>query len=365
VSSVSGRRIVFLTDDGFDSRFAVVPLQHQGDAKPSNDNNQGETATSRGIVNPFGYTDGQRVGLKLEHAACYYGSKGVIPHETYLMKNSPPILTDLPGMTQGVGARVWRMGAALLLVLPLAVVLLGLLAARAEAEPRIKINCEIYSTNRVDPIAHTLHLHHHFGNTSTTNSSTAKSLFNRHTTSCNKKWFTSAGWFPVERGEPVLKVAVYYRAPGNQKQVRAIPKGLQLVGGVQEYSCNKGPFRNRPPYGCTKEWATRVIFPDCWDKKSLQEGHTVYSNARGQCPRSHPYRIPKINYLIRHPNRDGKVSNPLRVSAGVNAWAPWRHMHGDYFAANQPVLNRKLLGLCLRNAPDRVTVAHPKCGKGP
>jgi hypothetical protein len=131
VSSVSGRRIVFLINDGFDSRFAVVPLQHQGDAKPSNDNNQGETATSRGIVNPFGYTDGQRVGLKLEHAACYYGSKGVIPHETYLMKNSPPILTDLPGMTQGVGARVWRMGAALLLVLLLAVVLLGLLAARA------------------------------------------------------------------------------------------------------------------------------------------------------------------------------------------------------------------------------------------
>ena len=121
----------------------------------------------------------------------------------------------------------------------------------------------------------------------------------------------------MERGEPVIKVAVYYRASGNQRQTKPIPKGLQLLAVDQEYSCNDGPFRKRPPYRCAREWSTRVIFPNCWDTKSLQEGHTVSSNWRGhQCPRSHPYRIPKINYLIRHPNSDGKVSNPLRVSAG-------------------------------------------------
>ena len=85
---------------------------------------------------------------------------------------------------------------------------------------------------------------------------------------------------------------------------------------------------------------------------------------RGQCPRSHPYRIPKINYLIRHPNTDGKVTKPLRVSAGANSWAKYTSMHGDYFAANQDVFN-KLIDLCLRNAPDSVTVADPRCGEEP
>jgi hypothetical protein len=67
----------------------------------------------------------------------------------------------------------WLMGGALLLSLLLAV----LLAARpADASTRIKVTCNVYDTNTVDPIAHTGHLHHQFGNTTTTNSSTGASL---------------------------------------------------------------------------------------------------------------------------------------------------------------------------------------------
>jgi hypothetical protein len=282
------------------------------------------------------------------------------------MQRSIMLLTVALGMaatTTDVRARFWRIiGGALLPVLLLAV----LFAAPADAEPRIKVSgCEVYDTNYVDPIAFTDHLHRHFGNTSTTNRSTGESLFDNKRTSCNEDWFTSAGWFPVERGEPVLAVAVYYRAPGDQTEVRDIPKGLQLLATDQEYSCNGGSFRDTPPYGCAREWQTRVIFPDCWDKRSLQEGHTVYSTPGGECPSTHPYRIPRINYLIRHPNTDGVVSNPLRVSAGADAWEHWRFMHGDYFAANQAVFNRTLLDLCLRDAPDSVTVADPRCGEGP
>jgi Domain of unknown function (DUF1996) len=257
---------------------------------------------------------------------------------------------------------VRRIGGALLLV----VLLVVLCAAPADAQPRIKVSgCTIYATNYVDPIAFTDHLHHQFGNTSTTNMSTGQSLFNNRTTSCNEAWFTSAGWFPVERGEPIFKVAVYYRAPGDQTKVRAIPTGLQLLATDQEYNCNEGPFRDTPPYGCAGEWSTRVIFPDCWNQRSLEETSAVYGSPRGECPSTHPYRIPRINYLIRHANTDGVVSNPLRVSAGVNAWADWSFMHGDYFAANQSLFNNVLLDLCLRNAPDSVTVADPRCGPGP
>jgi hypothetical protein len=66
---------------------------------------------------------------------------------------------------------------------------------------QIKVHCEVYATNYVDPIAFADHLHHQIGNTSTTNTSTGQSLFNNRSTSCNEGWLTSAGWFPVERNE--------------------------------------------------------------------------------------------------------------------------------------------------------------------
>ncbi len=40
---------------------------------------------------------------------------------------------------------------------------------RADAEPRIKVSCDVYATNRVDPIADSEHLHRQIGNTSLTN----------------------------------------------------------------------------------------------------------------------------------------------------------------------------------------------------
>jgi hypothetical protein len=245
----------------------------------------------------------------------------------------------------------------------LAVVLAVLFAARADAQPRIKVNCEVYATNYVDPIAHTDHLHHHFGNTSTTNSSTGTSLFNNRRTSCNQSWFTSAGWFPVEQNEPVKGVIVYYRAPGNQETIKPIPTGLELLATEQQYSCGAATsFSATPLYRCNDTWATSVSFPDCINTSRLANEATNAVNSRsGVCPSTHPYRIPKIAYLIMHP--DGGVTNPLRVSAGTNTWADYTFMHADYFAANQSVFNNELLDLCLRDAPDSVTVANPRCGR--
>ncbi len=52
------------------------------------------------------------------------------------------------------------------------------------------------------------------------------------------------------------------------------------------------------------------------------------------------------------------------VSAGVDEWHDYAFMHADYFAANQPVFDNELLDLCLRDAPDSVTFADPRCGEG-
>jgi hypothetical protein len=256
-----------------------------------------------------------------------------------------------------------RIGGALL---PLLLLMVLLFAAPADAQPRIKVNCKVYATNYVDPIAHTDHLHHQIGNTSTTNSSTGTSLFNNPRTSCNESWFTSAGWFPVERNEPVRGVNVYYRAPGDQKTIKAIPTGLQLLATEQKYSCGapvtRGDYSATPPYRCQDTWGTSVAFPDCINTNRLADETTNAVNSRnGVCPSTHPYRIPKIAYFVIH--YDGGVTNPLQVSAGTNAWEDYTSMHADYFAANQSVFNNELLDLCLRDAPDSVTVADPRCGR--
>jgi Domain of unknown function (DUF1996) len=273
--------------------------------------------------------------------------------------------------TNAVSRAMWRVVCAFAFIVALLVALM--LTHKAADAQQIKVQCKVYATNHVDPIALASHLHHQIGNTSTTNSSTGDSLLNNPTTSCDRPWFTSAGWFPVERNESVKGVQVYYRAPGDQRTIKAIPKGLQLLATKQsaivsgaKYNCNDGQFQDTPPYGCRTDWGTSIIFPDCINTSRLADESTnaVYSRT-GVCPSTHPYRIPRINYLVMHTNADGVVPNPLQVSAGVNTWADYTFMHADYLAANQPVFNNELLDLCLRNAPDSVLFADPRCGVPP
>jgi len=51
------------------------------------------------------------------------------------------------------------------------------------------------------------------------------------------------------RAQRVRKgVNVYYCAPGDQKTIRALPKGLELVATEQKYNCGRGdPFSSLPP----------------------------------------------------------------------------------------------------------------------
>jgi hypothetical protein len=127
-----------------------------------------------------------------------------MPHSSALARSDTRVYdTWSTKLSEGIIMHAMRVSGAILPVLLLMVLLL--FAAPADAEPRIKVSgCKIYATNHVDPIAFTDHLHRHFGNRSTTNRTTGASLFNRKTTSCKENWFTSAGWFPAERGEPIL-----------------------------------------------------------------------------------------------------------------------------------------------------------------
>jgi Domain of unknown function (DUF1996) len=239
--------------------------------------------------------------------------------------------------------RFWLMGGALLLTLLLGV----LLAARpADASTRIQIRCTVYDMNRVDPIFPlTEHLHHHFGNLNTEDNSTGARLKELGSTSCDKPWFTSAGWFPVARDPgghfvplaPRNQVIVYYRNPGGT-DLQPIPTGLGLF--TKDIKIKSSGDR------------VTLTFPDCLDPNQLdgnQEALKTVSTTRsrqGNCPSEFDYRIPRVSYVIRY---SGTITSLTEVSAGVDAWAPFRtDMHADYLAANQDVFNNQLIDQCLR-----------------
>jgi len=235
--------------------------------------------------------------------------------------------------------RFWLMGGALLLTLLLGV----LLAARpADASTRIQIRCTVYDRNMEDPIFFTEHLHDHIGNTTTTDASTGESLKAANQPedrSCDKDWFTSAGWFPVARDPggrvvplaPRNQVIVYYRNPGDATDLQPIPTGL-------------GIFTNDIKIKSSGDRVT-LTFPDCWNERSLKPADMV-SSRQGNCPSEYSYRIPRVSYVIRY---SGTITSLTEVSAGVDAWAPYRTgMHADYLAANQDVFNEQLIDRCLR-----------------
>lgn len=229
--------------------------------------------------------------------------------------------------------------------------LLALAPSPAEAEPRIQVGCGNYATNQVDPIAFSTHLHRQFGNTTTTNESTGKSLQARGSTSCRKPSITSAMWVPVEKGEPASRLTLYYRGPTT---VKNIPLGTELLALRQDYRCGKGNPQANPPYGCKINFRSRVFFPNCGIREVATDPAAAANFAnwiekRGGCPSSHPYQIPTISYSIHHNNNDGVVPNPLLVSAGLGTYEPFDFMHGDYVHANQQPEFNRLLNRCLRS----------------
>jgi hypothetical protein len=136
------------------------------------------------------------------------------------------------------------------------------------------------------------------------------------------------------------QVAVYYRAPGDRTKVRDIPTGLGIVSH-EVYIKSGGSL-------------VTVTFPDCWDQGRLNPANMVKSR-NGVCPSTHPYRIPRVFYLIRY---NGTVTSQTKVSSGVDSWALFGSgMHADYLAANQQPAFNELIDLCLRRA-----VADPACG---
>jgi hypothetical protein len=300
----------------------------------------------------------------------------------------------------GMSRSAWRITFAFVVGL---LALAALCAPRAEADS-MRASCDIYATNPYDPVGHAHHQHRQFGNTSLTDESTGESLYENKDSSCEAGWWTNAGWFPEEMNESVPNAIVYYRGPEtDDSRIVDIPRGMELIArntvgntiGEVRYNCdaspgNTTPMQATPPYDCTENWATHVTFPRCWDGIGIEHTDVVYGPTRQACPITHPYRLPEIQYVIRHPNTDGVVPNPLLVSGDDGAWLPYTSMHADYFFAAQDEFSRavdlngdgriqdnagtasyaggysesSLLDLCIRKAPEGLEFNNARCRAG-
>jgi hypothetical protein len=250
---------------------------------------------------------------------------------------------------------------ALIVGLVLMLIVCALAPDSAQANSRIRAGgCDVYQTVVLDPIARTHHLHHFIMGQVTSNTDTGFAYQARAFTSCNAvdNWATSAGWYPKPQTFASSKSTVYYRDPGNIR-VSPIPTDLRMLNSQVIYNGNR----------------TSVQFGNCVAVDGVGRpvldspnhmSHIEDKKAKA-CDSSHPYRIPRISYLIQW---NGNLTASTPVSAGDGQYVPGS-FHADYQAGVQSEFNsatsegKALIDLCLNDVPLSVDMASSRCGVGP
>jgi len=230
----------------------------------------------------------------------------------------------------------------------------------AEQAHGTRLYCPVSHFSYDDPVVHpgepsAAHLHMFWGNTQTNAFSTTESLLRSGNASCegglNNK---SAYWAPAvfnEQDEVVLpeSIFVYYKSFSttsgfDRNSIMPIPNGLEMLANLDV--SNSGPWNFRVDSSLVngRQLLQFVIsFPVCLQVDGngspvLSSGdnvsHLSYSVASretsGDCPASHPYRIPQLIYILRY---DVPTNSGWYLASDHNAGAQGSSLHADYIAA--------------------------------
>jgi hypothetical protein len=216
--------------------------------------------------------------------------------------------------------------------------------------PYFTVVCGFSHRNNDDPIVFPgdigrSHNHTFIGNRSVNAFTTAANLRDGQTT-CDLERDASTYWVPTVyyRTEAVTPLAavVYYTKHTNGP-VEAPPAGLKMIAGnpnakkkqpkgIVSWSC--GGVGGTPRFvavpACSPDDALelQVRFPNCWNGKATDSAnhrsHTAYSSAVGQCPASHPARLPTITLVLLYPPQPrGAQPSSGRFAAHadfINGW---------------------------------------------
>lgn len=238
----------------------------------------------------------------------------------------------------------------------------GPIARNFPGGPYFTVVCGFSHRSNDDPILFPgqpgrSHNHTFIGNQAVDASTTPASLRGGPTT-CDLEKDASTYWVPtVYLGpEPVTPLAalVYYTKRTSGPVVTP-PVGLKMLAGnpnahhrqakgIASWSC--GGVGGTPRFSvipvCAQDDALElnVRFPNCWNAKSTDSAdhrrHMAYSNAAGQCPGSHPVRLPTITLVLLYPPQ------PRGAQPASGKFAA----HGDFINGwDQAELERLVAGL--------------------
>jgi hypothetical protein len=237
--------------------------------------------------------------------------------------------------------------------------------------------CGLSHQAKVDPIvfpnqAGASHLHSFYGNVTTNEKSTAASLMASRSTCARgmENSDHSAYWVPalMKKGDNGALTAetggdqviwAYYRrggVPGGPEVQQPFPIGLRMIAGDHmatspqpksqvQWQCGfGGPRYDAIPTCNQDEIHATLPFPNCWNGKDLDsanhKSHMAYAAPSGACPADHPVVLPELWFEIDYIGLTNGAQYVLSTG-GVYS------MHGDFFAAWDPQVQRALIANCL------------------
>lgn len=230
--------------------------------------------------------------------------------------------------------------------------------------------CTFSHTRLDDPIVHfgrpgLSHQHEFFGNVTTNESSTYKSLVKAPST-CSDIGDRSAYWVPTLfiDGKRVVprRVDAYYRVAAGiaPASVKTFPNGLQALAGDQHgskapslqvaaWACGLSPnLSHTPPKNCTSDRPVqlRLTFPSCWDGTHVSTAdftsHLSYPTRKG-CDTAHPVPLAQLTLTVHYPLTG-------TWSTGWLASGTFDTVHGDFFEAWKPQRISDQVTGCLNRA---------------
>jgi hypothetical protein len=251
--------------------------------------------------------------------------------------------------------------------------------ALRQAEAVFSVKCDVNHSAPDDPIVFPAqpgqsHLHDFFGNVSVNANTTTASLA-KSSSDCLKgmgELDHAAYWTPalLNGGKPVtgapgeLRVDAYYAVLNKPVPVQPIPFGLRMIAGdskatspqrstVATFDCVKYPNGGEvtrptaaiPNCPSGSYLSGQIHFPGCWDGRNLDsadhKSHMAYP-VGGDCPATHPVRLPSINLRVRWKMVQGIPSSRLALSSGGQY-----SLHADFWNAWSPPAMQWLVANCL------------------
>ncbi|HEX5094853.1 MAG TPA: DUF1996 domain-containing protein [Acidimicrobiia bacterium] len=260
--------------------------------------------------------------------------------------------------------------------LALAVLLVVLLASCKPVVPppsrsstelgSVRVECLPSHRAMVDPIVswgqESAHVHDFFGNVSTNATSTYETMRDGGS-SCSDPGDTAGYWIPslvAPDGrfvQPERAIFYYRNRPVEYSRTVPFRSNFRMIAGGTfpntYWTCDGESdtgFEDRrdfiPNCGPGRQIKVHVFFPSCWDGRRIDSAdhrsHVTYGRDEDDgrvdgtdpdvCPRTHPVKIPQLDFRVLYPVSDGRG---YRFSDGAllphsdfwNTWQRERLMH--------------------------------------